>query len=173
MLCPGCGSEMADNQVFCVQCGMKLRPTPEPLPGPQDAPAGKAAIRLKQTGRLLQRIRMATRLSDEKNRKMINRVGTLSVYDDRIEFEPVSGGSLLSRMRPQETAQTEIIMLGDVAALETGTYRGVYTSLVIIGENGQKAVFLPSLPTSKIMKDIVRMLSYFRGDTAQGSQQNH
>ena len=172
MLCPGCGGEMADNQVFCIQCGLKLRPTPEPEPVPQDASTGKAAIRLKQTGRLLQRIRMATRLSEEKNRKIINRVGTLSVYDNRIEFVPVSGGSLLSRMRPQEDAQTETIMLENVAALETGTYRGVYTSLIITGKNGQKTVFLPSLPSSKIMKDIIRMLSYFRGDTEQGSQRN-
>ena len=168
MLCPGCGSEMADNQIFCIQCGLKLRPTPEPVPGLQDASAGKAAIRLKQTGRLLQRIRMATRLSEEKDRKMINRVGTLSVYDDRIEFAPVSGGALLSRMRSQEAAQAEIIPLESIAALENGTHLGVYTSLVITEQDGRRIVFLPSLPSSKIMKDIIRMLSYFRGNTAQG-----
>ncbi len=171
--CSTCGAKLQPGQIFCTSCGMKLR---------RNNPIGNASsssvnIGIKQppnvtisripsggsgegkgTGQLLRKMNLITKYYGEPTVGLANKVGTLSVYDNRVEFSKKAGLSLAGTVSALAKSEVEVYYLRDVFTITTGRYMGMYITLVLVMKNGNKISFCPSVPGSKDMEMIATLL---------------
>lgn len=169
--CPTCGAKLRSGQIFCVSCGMKLRGNDDSSPvnicSQQQSNMTSLQMRSsgswggKGTGQLLRKMNLITKFYGEPIVGIANKVGTFSVYDNRVEFARKEGLSLIGTASALAKSNVEVYHLSDVSAVTTGRYMGIYITLVLALKNGNEISFCPSIPGSRDMETVANLLLHY------------
>ena len=93
--------------------------------------------------------------------------GTLSVYQDRMEFKKKTGSALSARggeiglrlsAAVAKDDPIEVYELEQISELREGKYMRLYNTLVVAMKNGEVWSFCPVLPNSSEPKRIIALL---------------
>lgn len=164
-VCPTCGNVLEQNQIFCAKCGTKYVETkrsvkniPQPQPQP---PAPSNQKMTNNSGSPLRTMNMITKFYGEPALGVANKIGTLSIYTDHVEFTRKAGFSLITTVAVQMKGEHESYYYSDCVSIKTGTYAVVYTTLVLELKNGNKVTFCPAIPGNKEMETVANLLAHY------------
>lgn len=161
--CDSCRTELDARQLFCHKCGLRRRmdggAQPAKRAGTASAkkvasPTPAAAVNLS-AGTLLRKVNRVTRFRGEPTASINHVVGTLCVYDNRLEFSCSAGLKFLAGIAE---FQTDVIPFQNITRIRTGAYLGIYTTLVADLTNGQTFSFAPAVPGSSEMKNVMDLI---------------
>lgn len=153
--CPSCGAKLEANQVFCKSCGTKLAAsTSEPV-------AARKATDAVATGKLLRKMHGVTKFLGEPTVSLANKIGTLSIFDDHVEYVRKAGLNLIGTVAALSRPEVESFYYRDCASIKTGSYMAIYTTLVLMLKNGNKVSFCPAVPGTKDMEMVADMLLHY------------
>lgn len=159
--CPHCGAKLQPNQIFCTTCGMKLDNGAPAADVQTDWGGIPQPLREEGTGKLLRKMNGVTKFFGEPAVGVANKIGTLTVYDNRVEFSRKAGFTLAGTVSAMAKSEVETYYFSDVAEITTGTYLAMYTTLVLKLKNGNKVSFCPAMPVSKDMQTIANLLIHY------------
>ena len=172
--CPGCGTKVETEapkmkNIFCSYCGTKLEADAlfcSKCGKPTNSAEPEIAMP-ESGGRLLTVQKLISMYMGEPTVGLAKASGTLSVYDDRIEFEKQMGNALggafglAGLLVARNAAKKEPVVvysLSDVAEVRVGKYMGVYNTFVVALKNGNIITFCPAIPGSPVPQSIVDVL---------------
>lgn len=167
--CPSCGTKVEENaKSFCSACGKELNPGAQFCQGcgmkVGSRPASTAG---GGTGRLLESMKLVSFYKGEPKIGVAQATGTLSIYDDRLEFKKQMGNALatatgLIGMAAAHGAIKKdplaIYPINQISQLRVGKYGGVYNTLVVAMKDGSVVSFCPGVPASSAPQNIIDML---------------
>lgn len=158
--CTICGEKLDASEQFCHSCGTKVGGS-DPLP---PIPSEPHISKAKSGGKLLTSLKMVSMYIGEPTVGVAKSTGTLSVYDDRLEYKKQIGnaltlvGSIRAHVKIKEDPLI-IMPLNQIVALRVGKYMGVYNTLAVSLCDGSTISFCPAVPASSEPQTIVALLS--------------
>lgn len=161
VFCHSCGTRLQLGQGFCTTCGMKFDDSLLEPCGGMNSEVTSPNPEIKGTGKLLRKMSGITYFVGEPAVGVANKVGTLTVYDNRIEFMRKAGLSLVGTLSARAKAEVETYYYSDVISITTGTYLAMYTTLVLKLKNSNKVSFCPAIPLSKDMETVANLLIHY------------
>lgn len=167
--CSTCGAKLDSSAVFCPVCGVKV---------------GQAKGRgenntVTTSGKLLASLNLTSKYEGTPNIGIAKATGTLSVYDDRIEFRKQIGNPLtrsfgsaalkgafgtegmviaMRKVRKVTKDPVDIYPVSQIAQLRVGKYMSIYNTLVVLLRDGTTVSFCPAVPGSTKPQDIINSL---------------
>lgn len=161
IFCPSCGAKLSSDQIFCTSCGMKLSGNVPRETVYSGQPIKQENSISKGSGKLLRKMSGITKFLGEPTVGLANKVGTLTIYDNRVEFVRKGALTLAGTISALAKSEAETYYFSDVTDISTGSYLAIYTTLVLKLKNGNKVSFCPSIPVSKDMETVVNLLTHY------------
>ena len=155
MFCTNCGEKIPSGAKFCGHCG---KPVSSPgTPAPEAAQTGS----VQTAPALLTSLKGVSKYKGTPLAGYSAASGTLSVYQDRLEFKRKTGSALSSRGGAIGLGISKAMAKDDpieVYELREGKYMGLYNTLAVALKNGEVWSFCPVLPNSSEPKKIIALL---------------
>lgn len=155
--CSTCGAKLDSSAVFCLVCGVKVG----------QAEGRRENNTVTTSGKLLASLNLTSKYEGTPSIGIAKATGTLSVYDDRIEFKKQLGSSLGGSFgaagmaiakRKVKKDPVDIYPVSQIAQLRVGKYMSIYNTLVVLLRDGTTVSFCPAVPGSTKPQDIINSL---------------
>ena len=154
MFCTNCGEKIPSGAKFCGHCGK-----PVSSPG-TPAPEAAQTCSVQTAPALLTSLKGVSKYKGTPLAGYSAASGTLSVYQDRLEFKRKTGGAIglgISKAMAKDDP-IEVYELEQISELREGKYMGLYNTLAVALKNGEVWSFCPVLPNSSEPKKIIALL---------------
>ena len=151
MFCPNCGKELSNNVKFCKFCGTKILVTPKTKQvfSGTDSSVHDAN---NSSDRILQRIAFASRYRGVRNIGVPDSSGSLSFYEDRIEYKKKMGSGVggafgaagmvvAAKKAGSRGLKVETYYLTDIGKCYYAKYGMIQPSIVLELKNGDVYMF--------------------------------
>lgn len=176
-VCPKCGWTTDDDSVYCNECGTLLQEAgaaaeragqeqrTEAVIAPRILPKPDTQQKVR-SGRLL---KTATRYSLFQRIELFGSritVGNLSIYEDRVEFEPKMAniGSALGPIglvpRSKIKLPVQTYRMEDIADVEVDNVT-IYNRLILRMKDGTVVPLAPAVPVSKEPEEIMKLIKLY------------
>lgn len=161
MFCTNCGEKIPSGAKFCGHCGK-----PVSSPG-TPAPEAAQTCSVQTAPALLTSLKGVSKYKGTPLAGYSAASGTLSVYQDRLEFKRKTGSALSARggaiglgisKAMAKDDPIEVYELEQISELREGKYMGLYNTLAVALKNGEVWSFCPVLPNSSEPKKIIALL---------------
>lgn len=159
--CTTCGTKLAPGTLFCTSCGTKIGQPNTEVKINIKPEISNIATGQKGTGKLLRKMSGVTKFMGEPAVGVANKLGTLSVYDDRVEFKRNAGLTLAGTVNALAKGEVETYYLSDCLSITNGTYLAIYKTMVLHLKNGNKVSFCPMIPGSSDMATVASLLTHY------------
>ncbi len=161
MFCTNCGEMIPSGAKFCGHCGKPLS-SPD-TPTPEAAQTGS----VQTTSALLTLLKGVSKYKGTPLAGYSAASGTLSVYQNRLEFKRKRGSALSARggtiglglsAAMAKDDPIEVYELEQISGLREGKYMGLYNTLVVTMKSSEVWSFCPVLPSSSEPKKMIALL---------------
>ncbi len=146
--CSTCGAKLEPSALFCTECGVKVGQAAKPIP----------------SGKLIASLKMVSMYEGTPAVGLAKATGSLSVYDDRIEFIKQLGSALggafgavgmaLAKNKIKDDP-IDIYPVSQISGLCVGQYCRIYNTLMVTLRDGTTTSFCPALPNSSVPQNII------------------
>lgn len=170
--CATCGQKLPLDARFCTNCGTEQHTSSAETVSTTSVvvktkqsnfqeSTPKVTIKGGQTGKLLRKMSAVTKFNGEPTVGVANQLGTLSIYDNRVEFVRKAGLTLVGTAMASTKSDLETYYYSDCISITNGTYMVAYVTLVLNLRNGQKVSFCPAIPVSRDMETVANLILHY------------
>ncbi len=153
--CPKCGIRTTYDQMYCENCGTLLE---------------EDKVSHNSRGAFVREFKLYSYYEGQPTVGISKSMGTLRLYDNRVEYEKSFGNAASSMFGlaglavGRKSAKKDPIVnyyYNDIADVKVGKYAGVYNTLVIVMKTGRSFSFCPPVPVSNQPAEIVDLIKLY------------